>query len=59
MAGKNTCSFCGRDENQVGKLITSKFGGKICRNCSDLCRELFKENYEEDFTSEIDLKKPK
>lgn len=59
MAGKNTCSFCGRNEEQVGKLITSKFGGKICKDCSTLCSELFEESYEKELSSEIDLKKPK
>ncbi len=39
---KVTCSFCGRPESpETGRLIASEFGGFICKNCAQLCNEIF------------------
>ncbi|MBQ9145398.1 MAG: ATP-dependent Clp protease ATP-binding subunit ClpX [Clostridia bacterium] len=35
------CSFCGRDEVEAGKLIVSRHGGYICRECVDKCYDMF------------------
>ncbi len=54
MAGKNTkqvkCSFCGKSQNQVRKLISGPGGAYICDECIDLCNEII----EEDLLDEID-----
>jgi len=37
------CSFCGRPESfETGRLINSENGGSICRQCADICADLFK-----------------
>ncbi|MCR5690815.1 MAG: ATP-dependent Clp protease ATP-binding subunit ClpX [Eubacterium sp.] len=71
MAGKtndNTprvvCSFCGRSEKQVHKLIAGPGGVYICDECVDLCEEIIAEeefdNYEgSQEEGEINLLKPK
>ncbi len=30
---EETCSFCGRDSNQVDKLLQAKSGATICNEC--------------------------
>jgi ClpX C4-type zinc finger len=37
--GQNRCSFCGRAEQHVGKLITGQ-GACICDECVVLCIEV-------------------
>ncbi|MCI8792204.1 MAG: ATP-dependent Clp protease ATP-binding subunit ClpX [Eubacterium sp.] len=70
MAGKNSdnmsrlrCSFCGRTEQQVRKLIAGPNGVYICDECVDLCDEIleeeYQENYEEKDEEEINLLKPR
>ena len=64
MAGKFDvrCSFCGKTQEQVRKLIA---GGKdvyICDECVELCAELIEEELEHDRTEQltgINLLKPK
>ena len=59
------CSFCGKTQNQVRKLIAGPNGAYICDECIDLCAEIVDEEFadydeaaiEEKF--EINLKKPK
>jgi ATP-dependent Clp protease ATP-binding subunit ClpX len=34
------CSFCGRSESQVRRLITGPEGAYICNECVDLCRDI-------------------
>ena len=68
MAGKNDnikmhrCSFCGKRENQVNKLISGPDGVCICDACIEVCAEMVDEElaYEE-MESEfvINLVKPK
>ncbi len=57
MAGRNMnggerirCSFCGRTQEQVRKLIAgpSGSGAFICDECVDICTEIIEEEFEED-----------
>ena len=38
------CSFCGRPESEVGPLIAAPSGAAICKNCIDICEEVFQEH---------------
>ena len=73
MAGKNNggentsgivrCSFCGKTQNQVGRLIAGPNGAFICDGCVDVCAEIIEEEEEEaglssKQTEEINLLKP-
>ncbi|MCR5797677.1 MAG: ATP-dependent Clp protease ATP-binding subunit ClpX [Eubacterium sp.] len=58
------CSFCGKSERQVRKLIGGPNGIFICDECVDLCDEILMESYddgyvESDIEEEINLLKPK
>lgn len=47
MAGKNDgkvrCSFCGRSQDQVERLISGPNGAFICDECIDICAEILEE----------------
>ena len=68
MAGKKEettlkCSFCGKTQNQVHKLIAGQ-GVYICDQCIELCSEILEEELgtnESDFDvdSDINLLKPR
>lgn len=69
-SGKNNdipmlrCSFCGKTENQVHRLIAGPNGVYICDECVDLCDEILEEEYQERYdreneSDEINLLKPK
>ena len=68
MAGKKEettlkCSFCGKTQNQVHKLIAGQ-GVYICDQCIELCSEILEEEFgtnESDFDvdSDINLLKPR
>lgn len=67
MAGKKgeevvRCSFCGKTQAQVRKLIAGPNGAYICDECIDVCAEIIDEEleYEEQdsATEEINLLKP-
>ncbi len=52
MAGKNDgkirCSFCGKTQDQVGRMISGQNGAFICDECVDICAEIIEEeNLEE------------
>jgi ATP-dependent Clp protease ATP-binding subunit ClpX len=55
------CSFCGRDESEVGMIIKGMHGN-ICSSCNELCSSLFDEHQELNFgtnESEVpDLPRP-
>ncbi len=58
------CSFCGKAEGQVHKMIAGPAGIFICNECVDLCREILEEEelFEEPETSDVGdivLMKPK
>jgi ATP-dependent Clp protease ATP-binding subunit ClpX len=72
MAGKNNngdnstgvirCSFCGKTQNQVGRLISGPSGAFICDRCVDVCVEIIEEEEQEEGKlepeNEINLLKP-
>ena len=68
MAGKNSnhvvrCSFCGKPEGQIRKMIAGPEGVFICNECIDLCNEILGEELDDIETKEtigdINLLKPK
>ncbi len=67
MAGRNEdkirCSFCGKSQQQVRKLIAGPNGAYICDECIDICSEIIEEEFEEDIPEDkealnINLLKP-
>ena len=70
MTGKNSdgtirCSFCGRTQDQVRKMIAGPSGSGvfICDECIDICadiveEELYEEQQENDDAPQINLLKP-
>ena len=66
MTGKNNenkvrCSFCGKPQDQVRKLIAGPNGIYICDECVDICTDIIEEEYEDEpaqETMEINLLKP-
>ena len=59
---KIRCSFCGKPEEQVRKLIAGPEGVYICDECVGICSEIIDDEfniYEEDaYSSEINLLRP-
>ncbi|MFT4105719.1 MAG: ATP-dependent Clp protease ATP-binding subunit ClpX [Lacrimispora sp.] len=62
---KIRCSFCGKSQDQVKKLIAGSNNVYICDECIDLCAEILEEEFDDhdeaqspDF-GEINLMKPK
>lgn len=57
------CSFCGKSESQVKKLVAGPKGVFICDDCIEICSDIleeeFQNEYEEPEEIEINLKKPK
>ena len=61
--GRLKCSFCGKTQDQVRKLIAGP-GVYICEQCVDLCNEIIEDELESgnlsyDNRTEINLLKPK
>ena len=69
MAGKKSdtrirCSFCGKTQDMVQRLLSGPDGLYICDECVELCDRILKEEFEDDDTvldeiSGINLLKPK
>jgi ATP-dependent Clp protease ATP-binding subunit ClpX len=68
MAGKgdsskmHRCSFCGKTEKQVNRLISGPDGVCICDQCIEVCAEMVEEDLGYDYDDshlEINLVKPK
>ena len=59
--GKPCCSFCGKREGQVKRLISGR-GVFICDECVDFCKSMLDEEKESDaaeqFANAADLPKP-
>lgn len=56
------CSFCGKLQEQVRKLVAGPNGVFICDECVDVCAEIMEEEFEDEEVSEsfeINLLKPK
>ncbi len=70
MAGRNEdkfrCSFCGKPQDMVRKLIAGPNGAYICDECVDICAEIIEEELinddfdgkKEDESAQINLIKP-
>ena len=69
MAGRSDdeirCSFCGKSQGQVRKLIAGPTGAYICDECVDICAEIIEEEFENEEeagtaeeTEQINLLKP-
>lgn len=70
MAGRNnsndgenlTCSFCGRNAKKVGQLISSPTNATICKNCVEICMNLYngddKEGEEASPIPKLEIPKP-
>ncbi|MBP3879105.1 MAG: ATP-dependent Clp protease ATP-binding subunit ClpX, partial [Lachnospiraceae bacterium] len=56
------CSFCGKSEDQVRKLISGPAGIYICDECVEICSEIIEEDVSHSYVSQekggINLKKP-
>ncbi|MDD6667936.1 MAG: ATP-dependent Clp protease ATP-binding subunit ClpX [Lachnospiraceae bacterium] len=59
------CSFCGKPESQVRKMISGPNGVFICDECVDICSEIIDEDFgpdddngRDDEPADINLKKP-
>lgn len=57
--GQLKCSFCGKNQDQVRKLVAGP-GVYICDECIELCNEIIEEEYGQQEESELrDVLKPK
>ncbi len=60
---KLRCSFCGKSQDQVRKLIAGPNGAYICDECVDICAEIIEEEFDDmeevALQNEINLLKPK
>ncbi len=52
------CSFCGKSEDEVKKLITASSSVYICDECVQLCTEIIAEEYGNEKEADLDLPKP-
>lgn len=57
MKEKRYCSFCGKPEDLVKKLITGQNGACICDECIEIAHDMVKEEGDDTFTP-VPLKKP-
>ncbi len=56
--GQLKCSFCGKNQDQVKKLVAGP-GVYICDECIELCNEIIEEELADDFGFELgDIPKP-
>ncbi len=59
MAGNDVrCSFCGKTQSQVRKLIAGPNGVYICDECIDICEDILEEelgDLEEDISADYDI----
>ena len=56
------CSFCGKTEEQVRKLIAGPEGAYICDECIEICSEIISEEFTNDYvedSGEINLMTPR
>ena len=51
------CSFCGKPEDLVQRLISGQNGAYICNECVEICQDMIKDTEEQD-TAPVPLKKP-
>ena len=53
------CSFCGKSDRQVNRLITGTGGVAICDDCVKICNEILGDEIKDDDKSEISSELPK
>ncbi len=51
------CSFCGKPEDLVQRLISGQNGAYICNECVEICRDMIKDTQSQE-TDPVPLKKP-
>ena len=39
------CSFCGKEEREVHRMMQGPAGVRICDECVNLCREILQDGY--------------
>lgn len=52
------CSFCGKPEELVKKLIAGQNGAYICDECVEICKDMLSETERSSSTQPVPLKKP-
>lgn len=57
MKEKKFCSFCGKTEDKVKRLITGQDGACICDECVEICGDMIKD-LQTDALEPVPLKKP-
>ena len=58
-SGAYHCSFCGKSDRQVNRLITGTGGVAICDDCVKICNEILGDEIKDDDKSEISSELPK
>ena len=56
--GEQRCSFCGKTDSQVKKLIAGPGGVFICDECVDVCKRVIAESEKKSAKDAVKLKKP-
>ena len=56
--GEQRCSFCGKTDSQVKKLIAGPSGVFICDECVDVCKRVIAESEKKSAKDVVKLKKP-
>ena len=57
MKDQQFCSFCGKPEDLVKRLITGRNGARICDECVEICRDMVKD-LDVDISTPVPLKAP-
>ena len=57
MDGMIRCSFCGKSEDQVQKIVAGP-GVYICNECVDLCKKIIDTELEQEAPDVSDMKVP-
>lgn len=57
MKDQQYCSFCGKSEDLVKRLITGRNGARICDECVEICRDMVKD-LDVDLSAPVPLKAP-
>ncbi|MDE6558129.1 MAG: ATP-dependent Clp protease ATP-binding subunit ClpX [Clostridia bacterium] len=57
MKGQKFCSFCGKPEDLVKRLIAGQNDSFICDECVEICRDMIRDTVDESFEP-VPLKKP-
>ena len=58
MKEKRFCSFCGKSEDKVARLISGQDGACICDECVLICNDMIDELGDIKSSQPVPLKKP-